>query len=253
MYPTLFEIGNTSVSSYSVMVLIAYLVAYFLTILEVKRRGYDDSVADWILLAALFGGLGGAKLLFLYQNVTISQFFGEPLRYLASGLTFYGGLIGACILVLLVGYRKKISFWDLVDSSTPGLAIAYGIGRIGCLLVGDDYGIPTSVPWALSFPQGSPPTTEPVHPTQIYDTISMLLTFALLWGVRKEKFHRGWLFSLFLIIVGVERFLVEFIRETTPSFIEGFSQAQVISVILFTTGLINLIRIGFFNKLFSKT
>lgn len=251
MYPTLFKIGGTAVSSYSVMVLIAYLTAYYLTILEIKRRGFDESVADWILLSALFGGLGGAKLLFLYQNVTLSMFFNEPLRYLSSGLTFYGGLLGALLLILLVGYWKKVSFWDLTDSTAPGLAIAYGIGRIGCLLVGDDYGIPTDVPWALSFPQGSPPTNQNVHPTQIYDTISMIFTFALLWGIRKEKFPSGWIFSLFLVIVGIERFLVEFIRNTTPSFIEGLSQAQLISIILFLFGLINLIRIGFFTKLIS--
>jgi len=252
VYPTLFEIGDTAVSSYSVMVLIAYLTAYLFVILEVKRNGYDDSVADWILLAALFGGLGGAKLLFLYQNVSLSMFLEDPLRYLASGLTFYGGLIGACILMLVVGYYKKVSFWNLTDCTAPGLALAYGIGRIGCLLVGDDYGTPTNLPWALSFPQGSPPTNETVHPTQIYDTIAMLLTFALLWGIREEKFKAGWVFSLFLIIVGIERFLVEFIRNTTPSFIEGFSQAQVISIIIFVFGLVNLIRIGFFGQLFSN-
>jgi len=248
MYPDLIQIGSVTVSSYSVMVTIAYLVAYIVLGFEIKRRGLDDSLADWILLAALFGGLGGAKILFLIQNVNFSEFFAEPLRFLSSGLTFLGGLIGASILILLVGIWKKVSFWTLTDCTSPGLVLAYGIGRVGCLLVGDDYGTPTTVPWALSFPGGSPPTTEYVHPTQIYDTIIMSFVFLFLWGIRKYNFPSGWMFSLMLMILGLQRFFIEFIRSTTPSFIDGFSQAQVISVVIFVLGALNLLRLNFLQN-----
>ena len=248
MYPDLIQIGSVTVSSYSVMVTIAYLVAYIVLGFEIKRRGLDDSLADWILLAALFGGLGGAKILFLIQNVTFSEFFGEPLRFLSSGLTFLGGLIGASILILLVGIWKKVSFWTLTDCTSPGLVLAYGIGRVGCLLVGDDYGTPTTVPWALSFPGGSPPTTEYVHPTQIYDTIIMSFVFLFLWGIRKYNFPSGWMFSLMLMILGLQRFFIEFIRSTTPSFIDGFSQAQLISIVIFVFGALNLLRLKFLQN-----
>ncbi|NIP39253.1 MAG: prolipoprotein diacylglyceryl transferase [Candidatus Dadabacteria bacterium] len=248
MYPTLIEIGSVSISSYSVMVTLAYLAAYILAGFEIKRRGLDDSIADWMLLAALFGGLGGAKILFLFQNATLTEFMNEPLRYLSSGLTFLGGLIGASVLIFLVALWKRISFWTLTDSSAPGLVLAYGIGRIGCLLVGDDYGTPTRVPWGMSFPNGSPPTTETVHPTQIYDTIIMSFVFISLWGIRKYNFPAGWLFSLMLMILGIQRFFIEFIRSTTPSFIEGLSQAQVISVGIFILGALNLIRIRFMQN-----
>ncbi len=248
MYPELVKIGSVSISSYSVMVTVAYLVAYIFLTLEVKRRGLDESLADWVLLAALFGGLGGAKILFLFQNATFTEIFSDPFRFLSSGLTFLGGLIGASILIFVVGIWKKVSFWTLTDCTSPGLVLAYGIGRIGCLLVGDDYGTPTSVPWGLSFPNGSPPTTETVHPTQIYDTISMSFVFLFLWGVRKYEFPSGWMFSLTLMILGFQRFCIEFIRTTTPSFIEGFSQAQVISVAIFIFGSLNLIRLFLLNK-----
>ncbi|HSG30750.1 MAG TPA: prolipoprotein diacylglyceryl transferase [Thermodesulfobacteriota bacterium] len=245
MYPTLFQIGSITISSYSVMVTLAYLAAYIFLSLEIKRRGLDDSIADWVLLAALFGGLGGAKILFLFQNATFAEFMNEPLKFLSSGLTFLGGLIGASILIFVVGIWKKISFWTLTDSTAPGLVLAYGIGRIGCLLVGDDYGTPTSVPWALSFPNGSPPTTQLVHPTQIYDTILMIFIFLILWAIRKSDFPTGWMFSLTLIILGIQRFFIEFIRNTSPSFIDGLSQAQLISIVIFIFGVLNLLRLKF--------
>jgi phosphatidylglycerol:prolipoprotein diacylglycerol transferase len=248
MYPDLIQIGSVSVSSYSVMVTIAYLIGYIFLGLEVKRKGLDDSLADWVLLAVLFGGLGGAKILFLIQNVTFSEFFNEPLRFLSSGLTFMGGLFGASILIFLVGIWKKTSFWTLTDCAAPGLVLAYGIGRVGCLLVGDDYGTPTNVPWALSFPGGSPPTTESVHPTQIYDTIIMSFVFLFLWGIRKYNFPSGWMFSLMLMILGFQRFFIEFIRSTTPSFIDGFSQAQLISIVIFVFGASNLLRLKFLQN-----
>ncbi|NIX14328.1 MAG: hypothetical protein GWN11_00195 [Candidatus Dadabacteria bacterium] len=245
MYPTLFQIGSISISSYSVMVALAYLAAYIFLSKEIKRRGFDDSIADWVFLATLFGGLGGAKILFLFQNATFAEFMIDPLKFLASGLTFLGGLIGASILVLLVGLWKKVSFWSLTDSAAPGLVLAYGIGRIGCLLVGDDYGTPTTVPWALSFPNGSPPTTQLVHPTQIYDTILMIFIFLILWAIRKSNFPTGWMFSLTLIILGIQRFFIEFIRSTSPSFIDGYSQAQLISIVIFIFGVLNLLRLKF--------
>ena len=145
------------------------------------------------------------------------------------------------------------SFWTLTDCTAPVLVLGYGIGRIGCLLVGDDYGIPTDVPWALSFPKGSPPTFESVHPTQIYDTISMTFVFIFMWSIRKYQFPSGWLFSLMLMLIGFERFFVEFIRNTTPSFIEGLSQAQVVSIIIFVFGSVNLLRLKFFYKIPSLT
>lgn len=248
MYPTLLKIGSVSISSFSVMVLIAFLVAYYTAELEIARRNADRTLADLLLIMAVLGGLGGAKLLFLYQNATFSEVIAEPLRYLSSGYTFLGGVFGATLLVFILSRVKKISFWFLTDCSAPGLVLAYGIGRIGCLLVGDDYGVPTDLPWGMSFPQGAPPTIEQVHPTQIYDTVLMLILFSVLWSIRKKSFAAGWMTSIAFISIGVERFLIEFIRNTTPSFIPGISQAQLMCLVLISIGIAKLIHISSFSN-----
>ena len=243
MHPTLFTIGDISVSSFSVMVLVAFLVAYFVSESEFKRKGYDTNLADLLLIASVIGGLGGAKILFLFQQATLSDLLAHPTRYMASGFTFLGGLIGAIILGWFVTQMKRVSFLSIMDIVTPPLILAYAVGRIGCLLVGDDYGIPSNLPWAISFPNGSPPTTLTVHPTQLYDTLSMLIVFVILWRIRKRDLPLGWMTSVGFIIFGVQRFFMEFLRSTSPSFIPGVSQAQIISVILFALGGIMLYKI----------
>lgn len=244
MYPTLFSIGDIHVSSFSFMVLIAFLVAYFVGESELKRKALNSNLADLLLIACVIGGLGGAKLLFLYQNVNFSDFFADPVRYMASGFTFLGGFLGSLLLMWFVTQMKRVKYLTVTDAAAPALILAYGIGRVGCLLVGDDYGIPTSLPWAISFPNGSPPTLLAVHPTQVYDTISMLIFFVILWTIRKKDLPVGWMTAVTLMVLGVQRFMVEFLRNTTPSFIPGISQAQVISIILFLVGLVLIYKVG---------
>ncbi len=243
MYPVLFTIGDVAVSSFSVMVLLAFLVAYILAEPEFKRKGLDGGLVDLLLIAAVVGGLGGAKVLFLYQQVPLTDFLNDPLRYMSSGFTFQGGLIGAVFLAWLVTQMKRVPFLLITDLASPLLIIAYAVGRVGCLLVGDDYGTPTNLPWAMAFPNGSPPTLERVHPTQIYDTICMLILFAVLWKIRKRDYPTGWLTAITIIALGAQRFLVEFVRETTPSFVPGLSQAQLVSIVLVITGIIMLWKI----------
>src|SRR5690606_1912859 len=133
------------------------------------------------------------------------------------GFTFLGGLIGAVFLAWIVTQMKRVPFLVITDLASPLLIIAYAVGRVGCLLVGDDYGVPSNLPWAIAFPNGSPPTFDRVHPTQIYDTICMLILFAVLWKIRKRDYPTGWLTAVTIIALGVQRFFVEFLRETTPS------------------------------------
>ncbi len=244
MYPTLFTVGGVDVSSFSTMVLIAFLIAYFIGESELKRKGLNSNLADLLLIACVIGGLGGAKILFLYQNVGFSEFFSDPVRYLSSGFTFLGGFLGAILLMWFVTQMKRVRFLLVTDAAAPALVIAYGVGRIGCLLVGDDYGIPSNLPWAIAFPNGSPPTYLAVHPTQIYDTISMLIFFIILWSIRKKDFPVGWMTAVTLMVLGVQRFLVEFVRSTTPSFVPGLSQAQVISIVLLIVGAVLLYKVS---------
>ena len=120
MYPTLVKFGSVSVSSFSVMVLIGFLVAYYFCEKDLVKKGEDRTLADLLLIGSVIGGLGGAKLLFLFQNATFSEVVGEPLRYLSSGYTFLGGLLGAILMIYLISLYKKMSIWRLADlSSAP--------------------------------------------------------------------------------------------------------------------------------------
>ena len=252
MYPTLVKFGSVSISSFSVMVLISFFVAYFLCERDLIKKGEDRLLADVLMIASVIGGLGGAKILFIIQNATLQEVFSDPMRYLSSGYTFLGGFIGAILCIYIVSLYKKISFWHLTDLCAAPLIIAYAIGRIGCFLVGDDYGIPTDLPWAVAFPNGAPPTIQEVHPTQLYDSIFMFIFFFVLWNLKDRKNPVGWLTSITIIVLGAERFLVEFLRSTTPSFIEGLSQAQLISLGLVFIGIIKLIYIYSRNKSLSS-
>lgn len=238
MYPVLFKVGGFVVSSYSVMLLIAFLTAYYLSAREFRRKGLDDSLRDYFLIACVVGGLVGAKILFLVENVTLREFTDDPFRYLSSGLTFLGGFIGALILIWIVARVNSLSFLYVCDTISPLVVLSYAIGRIGCFLVGDDYGPPSDLPWAMAFPKGSPPTTERVHPTQIYDFLVLTILFAFLWRIRKKQMPTGWLFGLTLFLLGVERFVIEYWRVTTPSFIPGVSVAQLMSLFVAAAGAI---------------
>jgi len=248
MYPTFFKIGNTSVSSYTVLLLIAILIGYIITLSEFKRKGISENLCDYLAGASVIVGTIGAKVLFLFQNASLSEIVNDPPRYLASGFTWFGALLSCILLWVVVARWKKISFWLLGDSAAPGLILGYGIGRIGCLLVGDDYGIPSNLPWALAFPNGSPPTFVSVHPTQIYETLSMFIAFIILWSIRNKDLPIGFISYITLIIIGVERLLIEFIRTTSPSFIPGLSQAQIISVGIIVVAAYKLIQLNIRSK-----
>ncbi|MEW6144110.1 MAG: prolipoprotein diacylglyceryl transferase [Thermodesulfobacteriota bacterium] len=243
MYPTLLKIGDFTISSWGVMVAIAFLTAYKISDLEFKRKGINKNLLEPLLFASLIGGLVGAKILFLMENVSLIEFIQQPTSYLASGFTFLGGFLGALLVVLLFLWLKKVSFWLIADAIIPATAIGYGIGRIGCFLVGDDYGVPSNLPFAMAFPDGVLPTTVKVHPTQLYESFIMLGVFIILWKLRKVPAPIGWLSSIGFILIGLERFFIEFIRVTTPSPISGLSIAQFMSLAIIAAGLIKIIQI----------
>jgi len=245
MYPELLKIGNFSISSFGVMVALSFLVAYWLCLKEFRRKGLSEDLLGNLFLAAMIGGIAGAKLLYLFENVPIKELIQNPVQHIFArgGLTFYGGLFGALLLTWLVAKRSNLNFWLLGDSVAPAMAIGYSIGRIGCFLVGDDYGVKSDLPWAIAFPNGLPPTIDPVHPTQIYEALIMLIVFLYLWKIRKDSNKTGYIFSLYLILAGSERFIIEFLRNTTPSPVPGLSIAQVMAVLIILFGLYKIFKL----------
>ena len=267
MYPELFKIGPFTVYSFGLMLGIAFLVAsYFLT-KEIERKGLDPEIATQITLLAIIFGIVGSKLLDLIENW--NAFINDPIgmAFSPGGLTFYGGLILVIIVLWIYVRRKKIPFLVIADAAAPSLALAYGIGRIGCHLAGDgDYGIPTTLPWgtnysngtvppsvafsnpnllkhfpwiAEKFPNGVPNNT-PLQPTPIYEFIMMLIIFLILWKFRKKDWMDGKLFMLYLVLAGAERFIIEFIR-LNPRLLWGLSEAQLISIPMMVIGVLGFI------------
>lgn len=245
MFPELLRIGDFQITSFGAMVAVSFLVAFWVSGMEFERKGMSRRLHEHIFLAALVGGILGAKLLFLIENVPLSDLISYPMHYLLlrGGLTFYGGLFLALFASFVITKKHKESFWKVLDATAPALAIAYATGRVGCLLVGDDYGIASTLPWAMPFPKGSPPTLEAVHPTQIYETIIMSLVFLVLWKIRKKDRPIGWLASIYLGLAGLERFFIEFIRNTTESPISSLSVAQVMALALILVGALKYISL----------
>jgi phosphatidylglycerol:prolipoprotein diacylglycerol transferase len=250
------QIGQLAVPTFGLMVACAMLAAYFLLRADLARRGIADKKsgeAETLIAAPCLAGFIGAKLYHLLESPT--EFFADPIHLLFSpyGFAWFGGLLAGFGTFALVAWRlakrsatsgKNVSVLTIFDAGSPAAALGYGIGRIGCFLSGDgDYGIPTSLPWGISFPNGLVPTTERVHPTPIYELIVACGIAWWLWrlgtpaaGTRPNA-KPGQVFAAYLILTGVARFLVEFIRINPRSFL-GMTNAQTAAALSMIAGVI---------------
>ncbi len=256
MIPVLFEIGPIKIYAYGFMLVVAFYSCYFLLAKDLKRLGHDTELASSIIMAAAIGGIAGSKIYYLIEN--FSRTIQDPIGMIfsGSGLVFLGGLIGGTLGVTIVLRKRKLHWLTFADVVAPLLILGYAIGRVGCFLVGDDYGIPSRLPWAMNFEKGLPSTTThsfeayypwvdisgwtagplTVHPTQMYETILGLLIFAFLWKKRTSIVRAGSLFFMYLILAGTERFMVEFLRTNQKYLLDTFSGAQVISLLMIAAG-----------------
>jgi phosphatidylglycerol:prolipoprotein diacylglycerol transferase len=254
MISELFHIGSFSISPFGVMLVFAFLGGFLQLRWGMRRQGIgDEEDASALIFAAGVGGIIGAKVYYALLNRDWHLLFDR------SGLVWYGGFILGTAAVLFTINRRRLPVWELADAVAPALALGYAIGRIGCFLVGDDYGRPTSLPWGVAFPVGLPPTTAGalrqfgvavaqgipddtllrVHPTQIYETLSCLVIWGIGLWLFKRGLRKGQTALIVLALLAVERFLVEILRAKDDRFFAGFTLAQGISVAVFliVTGL----------------
>jgi phosphatidylglycerol---prolipoprotein diacylglyceryl transferase len=258
IYPLTIQLGRFEITGYGIMMMVAFLVGGWLISLELRRRGLREEYAGDIVAAAVVGGIVGAKLWY------VALFRDPSALFSRGGLVWYGGFIGGVLAVLANGARLKVPTRWTMQLGAPALAAAYALGRVGCFLVNDDYGRPTSLPWAVRFPKGLPPSTatnlhqqfgipippgtDPstvlaVHPTQLYEVAIMLVAFAILWALRTRARATGWLFGLYLVLAGIERFLVEILRAKDDRVLwGGFTLAQLTSILLVLIGAALLAR-----------
>ena len=270
MYPELITLdlpvlGTITITSFGVMMALSFLTGFWIVRLELLRKGMDEELAGDVLMGAIIGGIVGAKVYYVILNwpQTVQDPFG--MLFSRAGLVWYGGFIGGAIGVALAIHRRKAPVPVLADVCAPALAFAYAVGRMGCFLVGDDYGRPTDSWVGIAFPKGSPPSTAgnlrrmfgvsipesvpdtavlAVHPTQLYEIGMSLLIFAILWRLRREPWKAGRLFSLWLALAGLERLIVEFFRAKDDRFFGFLTLAQLISIGLIVLGSWLFVRLG---------
>lgn len=253
VYPLVLRLGPLEITGYGIMMMAGFLTAGWVIQQRLRERGLADTYAADIVVAAVIGGILGAKLWYvgLYRDA------GALLS--RGGLVWYGGLLGGAAAVLLNGWRRRVPMRFTLELSAPALAVGYALGRVGCFLVQDDYGLPTDLPWGMRFPEGLPPSTAhtlatlygiemppglspsevlAVHPTQLYEVAAMLLVFGILWRLRNHRYGTGWLFGLYLVLAGAERFAVEFLRVKDDRVLGAFTVAQATSVAAVLLGIV---------------
>jgi phosphatidylglycerol---prolipoprotein diacylglyceryl transferase len=241
------HIGPLSLPTFGLMVATGLLVAAYVLQADFRRRGMR---ADAFLIIGIAGlaGIVGARLYHALESP--AEFFADPKSFIFTrfGFAWFGGFLGGFAALLMLARRDKIPTLAFLDACSPAACVGYAIGRIGCLLSGDgDYGLPTNLPWGMSFPNGVVPTTERVHPTPVYEFLAWMLIAYLLWrmGDRflRENRPAGWIFCGYLILTGIARFLVEMIRLNPRSFF-GMSNAQTASVASALLGIILVLVLG---------
>jgi phosphatidylglycerol---prolipoprotein diacylglyceryl transferase len=254
VYPLVLRIGSFQITGFGLMMMLAFILAGWAMQLDLRRRGLDQEYAADVVIGAVLGGLVGAKL--WYVALTGESVFSR------GGFVWYGGFLGGVLGVVFNSWRRRVPIAFTAELVAPALTLGYAIGRVGCFLVGDDYGVPSSLPWAVKFPDGLPPTTagnlaqfhvmfapgtDPtqvmaVHPTQVYETALMLLATAWLWKRRDHTHGMGWLFGCYLVIAGLERLLIEFLRAKDDRVLHGFTIAQAASLGMIVVGAIVISR-----------
>ncbi|MEX1183816.1 MAG: prolipoprotein diacylglyceryl transferase [Gemmatimonadota bacterium] len=254
MYPEILRIGDFAITSFGLMMFLSFVTAAWITGKQLERYGMPKELAWDVLAWVAIGGIAGAKL--YYLGLHIEDLIADPMGQALSrgGLVWYGGLIGGVVAYYFQIRSKKLPVATMFDATAPALAIGYAVGRIGCFLVGDDYGKYTDGPFGIAFPQGAPVSTAgylrsigetnvpasiadsvvvPVHPTQLYEVGLALIMFAILWRLGRHRGLRaGQLFAVYLALYGVERFMIEFVRAKSDRFVLGLSTSQIASITL---------------------
>ena len=191
------------------LVAVGALVGLWLFRRELRRAGFPENAAD-AGMAGVFGGLFGAKLLWAFEHAGEAPVM--DLLLSRGGMSWFGGFAGGLLAGIWMIRRRRLNLMSVLAAATPGLAAGHAIGRIGCFLVGDDYGSPSTLPWAVAFPEGLPPTMVPVHPTQLYEALLLMPILALLLRWRRDGHADRRVLAMYLLLTGSLRFAIEFVR-----------------------------------------
>mgnify|MGYP001386912772 CR=1 FL=1 len=262
--PVAFQIGRLSIRWYGIFVALGFLAGYHLIQRRARRLGLPVQAAPDVALAAMVGGIAGARILYVVQNWS-EEFSATPLDALAvwhGGLVFYGGFLGALITVVCWSLRQRWPLLTVGDMAAPGLALGHAFGRIGCFLNGCCFGYPAAGALGVTYPgltrdgyingplhvqrllgEVAPDATVcvPVFPIQLVEAAGNLLLCGLLLGLDRRPALRGRLFPLYLLLYAILRFLVEFARGDYLSRSAGLTSAQWLCLVLFLAAIVWLV------------
>jgi phosphatidylglycerol---prolipoprotein diacylglyceryl transferase len=229
------HVGSLTLQTFGIMFALGFAAAGVLMAIRLSELGKPVDWAYEIVFAGLLGGFVGARVYYMAQHWDSVRHDVFGTVFSGEGLVWYGGAIGGAIAVMAWARYRRFLTLALLDLAAPALAIGYAIGRIGCQLSGDgDYGKASDLPWAMSYPDGTVPTTDRVHPTPVYETLAMGMIAWVLWSLR-DRVRPGILFALYLLLSGAERFLVEFVRRN-DQVVAGLTAPQVESLALMAIG-----------------
>ena len=248
MYPILIDINGFQITTYGLMVAIAFATLWLCVVSRGQKLGYSQEFLQNLITLNVIAAFVFARLLYI---ITVwDEFTHNPWSIIFSrdGYVFYGGFIGAILILIWYTRRRKLSVAGILDLFAPFVALAQGIGRIGCFLFGCCYGAECHLPWAVQFPDGSPASyhfgvDHWVHPSQIYHSLFNFIHFGILIAIRKRQTFRGQIAASYFMIYSVGRFLIEFTRGDYRGFLGPFSTSQIISFLIFTGGLIFYIQL----------
>lgn len=254
------HIGPLSIPTYGLMVALGMICAAYVLQADFDRRGMKADAFTMVTIAGL-AGIFASKVYSALESP--AEFLAHPIALIFNryGFTWFGGFLGGFLAFLILARRAGFPLLQYLDALSPAGAVGYSLGRMGCLLSGDgDYGIPTNLPWGMSFPNGIVPTNGPagtcvqwgwpenckVHPTPVYEFFAWVAIAAFLWylggKLLRRPQDRGLVFCGYLILTGIARFLVEIIR-INPRVFLGLTNAQIVSVLCVLAGALLFWRI----------
>ncbi len=254
MFPTLVEVFGFKVSTYGVLVALGLILAYFLSLRLARREGIPSDKAESVFIFAALFGIVGSRIAFILEHPYEIESLIDVFALWKGGVSFYGGLLGGILGVLLAVKRHSLNLWKVADVAAPSLALAHSIGRLGCTSAGCCYGRPVPDVENVSvgihfmkdfpffyvvFPSGSvAPSGIPLYPTQIMEAFGNFVIFLVLLLLFRRKGFDGEVFSVYTVLYGAERFALEFYRGVTPP-IEGLGLTwnQIASLIFACLGI----------------